>query len=353
MVQVKCLGLLLICSYFTQAQTSAIQKASVIIDGKEFSEPGNSIQQYHFQKSKGQPLYFISASIVTKHRPAAASICKGYLFYRIYKAQTTAPAFTQIACDKAIETNAENGMQESVWLNNSFQIDLARLLDTGLYQLELFYGIDASDLVNSCNNSATSFLKNGAEPFKAFVLVTAPLNVKFTGFIAINREQEVELRWSIEELNRDVEYFLLEKSKNGVAWQVLDTSLPAGNLYRYVDQSPRDGVNFYRISAYGNGKTNSSFTRRIYRDRVENIITVYPNPVIKNLRFQMTAIPARKYELAVYTANGKRIISGSILHNGEDNFFTFALPAQTGRGIYWLVLFSKEEFYKTSFFVEQ
>jgi hypothetical protein len=119
-----------------------------------------------------------------------------------------------------------------------------------------------------------------------------------------------------------------------------------------MDKSPFAGVNFYRVRANGAGKTSYSIVRRIYVGRVENVVTIYPNPVYRNLRFQMTAIVKGRYDIVVYNSDGVRVAARNIEHDGNDNYVTIPLPANLSKGVFWLVLYSKAEFYKRSFVIE-
>jgi len=176
-------------------------------------------------------------------------------------------------------------------------------------------------------------------------------NISFTGFVTRSDNENVFLLWEVPDSSH-FEYFIAEKSNNGVQWKTLDTILHNGTSYRYTDNSPSTGLNYYRIQATSNGKIFYSISRRAYVSRIDNTIPVYPNPVSRNLRFQMTALSKGRYQAVVYASNGVRVTGEVINHDGKDRYISITLPSLMSKGIYWLVLLTKNEFYKQNFLVQ-
>jgi hypothetical protein len=184
---------------------------------------------------------------------------------------------------------------------------------------------------------------------KMFCQDTGKIN--FTGFVTRSDNENVYLLWEVPD-SSNLEYFIAEKSNNGVQWKTLDTILRTGNSYMYTDKTPSVGLNYYRIKAPANGKIFYSISRRAYVSKIDNSIPVYPNPVNKNLRFQMTALSKGRYQAVVYSSNGVRIAGQVINHDGKDNYITITLPSIMSKGVYRLVLLTKNEFYKQNFLVQ-
>jgi len=347
------IGLFCICLQ-TQAQNVAIYEAGVTIDGIIYTEASNSLQGKSILKTKGQKLNLTSVFVKTFKNLSTSNVCGGYLFYRLFPANGSPTAFNELDCDFFLNiSGGRPGFQNQLWQNNIINTNLIRDLDTGIYTFEVYYAADAFEgSSTSCYNLPSIFLKNGNNNFKATIFISSPLNIRFTGFTTKINNEKVFLEWNIEQVINDLQYFVLEKSHNGVSWSILDTIHISGTQYSYIDNSPFTGVNFYRIRATGPGKLNYSIIRRIYVGRVENIVTIYPNPVYRNLRFQMTAIIKSRYDVVVYNTDGTRIAAETIEHDGNDNYVTLPLPVNLSKGVYWLVLYSKNEFYKRSFLIE-
>jgi hypothetical protein len=178
-------------------------------------------------------------------------------------------------------------------------------------------------------------------------------DVQFTGFITQSDNEYVYLQWQVKDSLDEVHYFTVEKSNNGVQWKTLDTVYKNANaFYNFTDSLPIVGVNFYRIKAAGSDKSVYSFSRRAYVGIVDNLVTVYPNPVNKNLRFEMTALAKGRYHAVVFSVTGIKIAQKVIDHDGKDNYITIPLPPVASKGLYWLVLMTKNEFYKQNFLVQ-
>jgi hypothetical protein len=176
-------------------------------------------------------------------------------------------------------------------------------------------------------------------------------DAKFSGFLSRSDNVNVFLSWEVPD-SAGVENFVVERSKNGLQWTALDTVIHATGNYAYSDSRPFVGLNYYRIRAFGNGKSFSSFIRRAYVGKVENIVTIYPNPVKGNLHFQMTALARGRYNAVVYSTAGNMIAGRIIDHDGNNNAIDLSLPQTMSRGIYRLVLKTKNEFYKQIFLVQ-
>jgi len=174
---------------------------------------------------------------------------------------------------------------------------------------------------------------------------------KFSGFITRSDNENVFLTWEIPD-SSDIQHFVVERSKNGLQWSALDTFLHSSTTYSYADRQPYMGLNYYRVQALGNGKTYSSIIRRAYVGKVENFVTIYPNPVNGNLNFQMTALAKGRYNAAVYNSSGYLITGRMIEHDGNNNAVSLSLPQTISSGIYRLVLKTKNQFYKQIFLVQ-
>lgn len=177
--------------------------------------------------------------------------------------------------------------------------------------------------------------------------------IQFTGFLIRSDNEFVYLQWQVKDSINEVNYFTVEKSGNGVQWKTLDTIFKSANtFYNYTDSLPSTGVNYYRIKAAGSDKSVYSFSKRAYVGVIDNLVTVYPNPANKSLRFQMAALTKGRYQAAIFSVTGVKIAQKIIDHDGKDSYITIPLPPITGRGIYWLVLMTKNEFYKQNFLVQ-
>jgi hypothetical protein len=349
----RCFGVFVIavlCYSDVFCQDAGLYEAGITLGGVNYSEQsstGASINNAVIIKNEGQRLNLTAAFVKTFKKTGVANICSGYIFYRIYPQATDPPPFSEIVCSQYTNLNSTHDQQNQEWFNNTINIDLLNGFKEGDYSLDIYYAANVFEGASGCNDAPKIFIQN----IRAKITVTSALNAQFTGFVTNSNNEYVYLQWQVTD-SSDVQYFTVEKSRNGVQWQTLDTIVRNGNSYAYIDSFPATGLNYYRIQAAGSGKLVYSISRRAYVGVIDNFITVYPNPVNKNLRFEMSALTRGKYRASVYSLNGVWIAGQVIDHDGKDNYVTISLPPVLGKGIYWLVLMTKSEFYKQNFLVQ-
>jgi len=112
------------------------------------------------------------------------------------------------------------------------------------------------------------------------VLVSCPLPIELISFeVSLNKSQ-VELTWqTASEHNND--FFMIERSQNGIDWEYLDKVDGAGNSnellsYRTYDSHPYYGVVYYRLKQVDyDGKSSYSEIRSVYNT---DELMILPNP---------------------------------------------------------------------------
>lgn len=338
-------------SSLLHAQDAGINEGGIILGGVNYKEPspGSSINHVTIIKNAGQQLNLTSAYVKTFKNAAVSTICSGYLFYRIYAAGRPAPPYSAITCSSLSNLDNSEGLQKQEWYNNSINIDLINGLSEGDYVLDLYYAANITKKSSKCSDGTFSMIQN----LQAKLTITPPLNASFTNFTSSSNNEFVFLQWQVTD-SSNIQFFTIEKSNNGVHWETLDTITSNSNIdnYFFTDSLPETGLNIYRIKANDGNKSLYSFSRRTYVGKVNNLVAVYPNPVKQNLRFEMTALTRGKYRASVFSPAGAKIAEQLIDHDGKDKYITIPLPSLISRGIYWIVLMTKSEFYKQSFLVQ-
>ncbi len=113
-----------------------------------------------------------------------------------------------------------------------------------------------------------------------------PVNLlSFTANVVGNHTVKLNWTTATEENNS---FFSVERSSNGVDFQVIEMVDGAGNSiglqhYEFTDKSPLSGFSFYRLKQTDfNGESDYSELRSVFiKDNPEVVYTVYPNPVVK------------------------------------------------------------------------
>ncbi len=229
-------------------------------------------------------------------------------------------------------------------------IDLTQL-ETGNYIIELYF-------IAAAGNDLTEkdIDNNGSANYKAMFTVTAPLSVNFLSLYGFAADDDIRIRWSVAN-DIDITRYEVEKSANGLSFVPLQTigssQNPNGGDYFYRDTGPFIGANYYRIKSYNtNGAVTISRVFRIYYGKVGNTVLIYPNPVGTELNMWFAGIKQSEYKMSVLGTNGQLITTRTLYYDGVDKIVKITLPPGLQRGIYWLFLIDKYQFYKQSFMVK-
>ncbi|MEQ8904128.1 T9SS type A sorting domain-containing protein [Ekhidna sp.] len=133
-------------------------------------------------------------------------------------------------------------------------------------------------------------LTMGISSFSSFAPHTTPsglndpLPIELIEFKASIKNEKVVLDWATAtETNND--YFTIERSKDGENFEALDNLNGAGDSnerldYRYIDQQPLLGVNYYRLKQtdFDGTQSHSNVVMVVYEGQSKLVINVYPNP---------------------------------------------------------------------------
>lgn len=163
----------------------------------------------------------------------------------------------------------------------------------------------------------------------ASISLSNPLPLKYISFTAqLNSNKTVSLQWKTsEEINN--EHFEIERSIDGVTWFALaNISTNTTHQYSYLDQSPKQGLNYYRIKEVDiDGKYFYSATRAVTL-RGEKQLFIWPNPATTELHLQL---PVAAVSIEIINATGQVVFTKIISTNNE------VIPVQQLKaGIYFL-----------------
>jgi hypothetical protein len=185
------------------------------------------------------------------------------------------------------------------------------------------------DNVNTCNNSVGQYAAN----FERIFL--NPLPVELLSFTAkLNNDKQVLLEWqTASEINND--YFAIERSSNGIDWEILD-HIP-GNLnsnttknYLYTDPNPRNNQSYYRLQQMDlDGAYTYSPVVPIFNVEKEQC-HVYPNPAKDYIFFQDNC-QGEHLGIYLYNTLGQLVFQSKLANKERLNLMDFP------PGMYYLV----------------
>lgn len=197
------------------------------------------------------------------------------------------------------------------------------------------------------------------------VYFTSTLPVEFTKFTAsLNENKTVKLNWTTaSEKNND--YFLIEKSTNGLNFSEIGKKKGAGNSsaiknYEFTDENPFKGVSYYRIKQIDfDGKFDYSEVVSVsYQKNSDGscVLKVFPNPCPG--KCNVTLSDCRENEnsgiiIEIVDALGNKI-QQYLPYRNSDGSFNFYLDEMNllAPGIYVVKAVSEKENYNKKVIVK-
>lgn len=151
----------------------------------------------------------------------------------------------------------------------------------------------------------SGFIGTGAFPYTAsntsgitasatlYVSVYDPgaLPVKLSEFVVSKEADAAHLSWATTE-EQNSERFEVERSIEGKSWHRLGIVPASGNSsivrnYTYVDASPAEGINYYRLKMVDKDGTSAYSQVRSTSFALASEITITPNPAVENLKVKV------------------------------------------------------------------
>ncbi|MCI5056491.1 MAG: hypothetical protein MRY83_10310, partial [Flavobacteriales bacterium] len=212
------------------------------------------------------------------------------------------------------------------------------------------------------SGSASAF-----SPFTVDAKPSSPLPVELTDFVAYLEEGIVKLEWeTATEINND--YFVVERSKDGDAFEVIANVDGAGNSntvrnYEAEDADPYIGLSYYRLKQVDfNGKTTYTKLVPVNNDpfvgntNPDKSFSIFPNPSdgeFINISSNRKYLPHDEVFVVVTDANGKEMYSKVVITNDQGEFATAIDPYdRIPAGIYVVIGSSSDDIYSDILVIE-
>jgi hypothetical protein len=140
-----------------------------------------------------------------------------------------------------------------------------------------------------------------------------PLPIDLLNFNAVIQDENVLTTWTTAtEINND--YFIIERSADGINFETVGTKRGAGNssvtlYYSMLDAKPMKGLSYYRLRQvdFDGTDTKSSLVAVNFVD--DNTLVVFPNPAQTNINLAFKAGADGKVELEIIDMLGKTRLS--------------------------------------------
>ncbi|MFN8145680.1 MAG: T9SS type A sorting domain-containing protein [Bacteroidia bacterium] len=214
------------------------------------------------------------------------------------------------------------------------------------------WGLDGSCVLTS---TVTQTQRTSMSDFGDFATAqsTSPLPIELLMFDAHIVSQGVQCVWkTATETNND--YFLVEKSKDGIHFQTAGTVDGSGNSseiksYSFLDKEPYKGISYYRLKQVDfDGMFTTSDLVAIKYNETTDVINIFPNPAFEIIQADFELAENSKVLLQVLDVLGNKVTEEyKDFHKGVVH--TTINIKQIPEGVYYLQVSSDEFSGKTKF----
>lgn len=205
---------------------------------------------------------------------------------------------------------------------------------------------DTTILVNDANAKRVMFrferaVNNDVDSIVVTSVLALP--VKFTGINASTVGNTVKVNWeTATEVN--LAGYIVERSYNGKDFSsVANTPVKENGSvgiknYSWTDNSPLNGVSYYRIKALEkDGQVTYTSIVKVNTSSTRLELAVAPNPVRNGeMNIQLSSVTKGTYTVRVINNVGQIIFSSKISTEGGSLSQSFRLPATAKSGVYTL-----------------
>jgi len=175
------------------------------------------------------------------------------------------------------------------------------------------------------------------------------LPVELTAFSGRPKVKTIDLLWETAS-ETDNDFFAVEKSINGIDFDEVTKVDGKGTTtlksnYTWIDQSPNDGLNYYRLRQVDlNGDKSYSEIIVIEFESDRSEIQIYPNPTIKELNINLPENWDNETSIVIYDFYGN-LINSFTSTSASLTFPVDHIPA----GWYRILAINKSKILNTSF----
>jgi hypothetical protein len=191
-------------------------------------------------------------------------------------------------------------------------------------------------------------VRSGLTSFSDFAIAYGggALPIELTSFQAnCSDNNSVDITWSTAS-EHNTNYFRVDKSRDGMQWDVLNTIGAAGNSnytidYALTDAFPNPGINYYRLTQYDNDGVFETFDTQaaVCKDQQSGTaLSSYPNPSSGDFNVDLQTDELEgEATLLITDAKGAVVHSQDIkIIKGNNNFVIQKFNAEPG--IYYITV---------------
>jgi hypothetical protein len=231
--------------------------------------------------------------------------------------------------------------------------DIRGYIGTG--STDVYWGFTAGDGAGTNLNThiisdATIIIKDARKIALAPSCVV-PLPVELSRFETITNDEKSNLISWTTSSERDNDFFTLEKSKDGINFELLTKVNGSGNSsqtnnYEFIDDKPYETRTYYKLSQTDFNGTSQLLGVQVIENENYEFAQVVKNPFEDNCKLQIKSKSNATKLIAVYDITGKNIYTDNLIVNQGMNDFEIDFSKQEN-GMYMV---SVSDHNKTDFF---
>jgi hypothetical protein len=241
--------------------------------------------------------------------------------------------------------NASIGGENSSSISNELNNRFSGNID----EIRAYQGILSPEWIQTeytNQNNPSGFYSISAEYTADELCLTLPIELIQFKAEVINKTV-VKLKWTTGTEHNN-SHFLVQRSKNGNVWQVLDTIKGAGKStslkeYDYLDQRPYFGISYYRLKQEdynGNFSFSEIESVELLSDVLKKVV-LFPNPAKNNITLKGNSFELN--EIKLYNLIGQEMNKNIIITKISPNKYSLTLSSLSPGGY---ILKTKTESHK-------
>jgi hypothetical protein len=162
----------------------------------------------------------------------------------------------------------------------------------------------------------------------------APTPVTLSSFNAFRTGAVNSINWTTsQEINTNK--FVVERSSDGRNFRPIGEVAAAGTSsntlnYKFIDQAPVKGVNFYRLKSVDIDQSFSYSDIKSVRNLVNVDIAIYPNPVHEVMKLEISSDKNDLAQLIITNMEGKQVYASRVNVAQGDNIFNINIGHLAG-----------------------
>ena len=245
--------------------------------------------------------------------------CKNLLIEENDSLQNINAFASLTSVDGTININNNPKLQSLAGLNN---VDPSDISDVDIFSCDMLSICQTNTICNYLSAGGSAEIVNNASGCDSIPQVLeqcllAPLAVELLYFSGTIKDQVAELDW-VTTTEYENEGFEIQKSKDGISWDVLDFVAGKGNsdqstAYTYLDQNLLAGNNYYRLKQLNFDGEYSLSEIVVLKNEASDIqLEAFPNPTDEVLTVRIFNPSQKHIDLVLRDYLGRIIWSKSL-----------------------------------------